>query len=367
MRVALVHDYLNQAGGAERVAALFCSMFPNAPFYTSVYDPDSMPDLWRDIDVRTSFMQRISPTLRIAKRMLPLYPFAFESFDLNSYQLILSSCSTFSKGVVTPPTAVHVCYCHNTTRALWMYHEYVAHERIGRLQRAVLPGFTMPLRQWDFAAAQRVDHFLANSRTTAARIRKYYRRESTIIEPPIRVREFAGGDGEVEPYYLVIARLQSYKRIDLAVQAANLLHLPLTIAGTGPDHARLKGLAGPTVRFLGRVSDKDRVRLLQRCSALIVPGREDFGLTALEAQAAGRPVIAYRAGGSLETVIEGTSGEFFDSPTVQSLADTLAKFDARAYDPDACRRQAARFDEAVFVQRMRAFIESVAPAGGSAA
>ena len=359
MRVALIHDYLNQAGGAERVVEVLCQMFPEAPLYTSVYDPETMPAFWRKVQIRTTFMQRLSPKLRVAKRLLPLYPVAFEKLDLSGYDLVLSSCSTFSKGVITPPETLHVCYCHNTTRFAWMYPEYVAHEGLSRLQRTVLPFVVSPLRVWDYAAAQRVDHYVANSRTTQQRIATYYRRPATIIEPPIQTAEFAGGDGIVEPYFLIVSRLQSYKRIDLAVRAAARLGLPLRIVGRGPDEARLRRLAGTGVSFLGRVSDAERVRLLQRCAAVIVAGREDFGMVALEAQAAGRPVLAYAAGGSLETVVAGQTGAFFDEPTAESLEAALHRFDPAAYDPEACRANARRFDVEGFKRRMHDHIATL--------
>jgi glycosyltransferase involved in cell wall biosynthesis len=359
MRVALVHDYLNQAGGAENVAAVFCSMFPNAPLFTSVFDPAAMPRFWSEIDVRTTFMQRLSPKLWAAKRLLPLYPTAFESIDLRGYDLVLSSCSTFSKGVITSPDTLHVSYCHNTTRALWMYHEYVAHENLGALQRAVLPAIVGRLRQWDYAAAQRPDYFIANSKTTQRRIQKYYRRESVVIEPPIRVLEFQNQGATPEPYFLVISRLQSYKRIDLAIHAANNLGVPLLIAGRGPDESRLRAIAGPTVRFVGRVSDEERVRLLQRCSALVVPGREDFGLTALEAQAAGRPVIALAAGGSLETVLPGVTGEFFSHQSVEALEAVIRQFDAHSFTAADCVAQASRFDVEVFRKRLGSYLDTL--------
>ena len=356
MRVALVHDYLNQEGGAEKVVDVFCSMFPGAPLYTSVFDAKAMSKRWQSVEVRTSFMQKVSPRLKIAKMLLPLYPSAFESFDLTGFDLVLSSCSTFSKGVLTPPGATHVCYCHNTTRPLWMYHEYVAREHLGRGQRAILPPIVSTLRLWDFAAAQRVDHFIANSKTTAARIRKFYRREAVVIEPPIRVAEFEGPECRIEPYFLVVARLQSYKRIDLAIEAANLLRVPLKVAGSGPDEARLRRLAGPTVQFLGRVSNPVRVQLYRRCCALIVPGEEDFGLNALEAQAAGRPVVAFGAGGSLETVVQDVTGVLFAEQSVDALAEALRGFNPVTYDPAACRLQAGRFDESMFKRRLRSYL-----------
>jgi glycosyltransferase involved in cell wall biosynthesis len=359
MRVAIVHDYLNQAGGAEKVVEVLCAMFPDAPVYTSVYDTDAMPDFWRGIDVRTTFMQRLTPRLRIAKQLLLFYPAAFESLDLTKYDLVLSSCSTFSKGVITSPSSVHVCYCHNTTRFAWMYHEYIAHEPLGTLQRAVLPSLVTPLRLWDFQAAQRVDHFVANSRTTHDRIRKFYRRPATIIEPPIETAKFAAGDAGDGGYFLIVSRLQPYKRLDLAVAAATRLGLKLIVAGRGPDLARLRGLAGPSVEFTGYVSDQDRTALLQRCTALIVPGTEDFGMTALEAQAAGRPVIAFGAGGALETVIDGVTGTFFREQSSQCLSTILSAFDPGKYNPQACRAQAARFDVGMFRKRLMSHITKV--------
>jgi glycosyltransferase involved in cell wall biosynthesis len=261
--------------------------------------------------------------------------------------------------VVTVPETLHVCYCHNTTRYAWMYHEYVAHEGLGVLERAVLPTLVSRLRTWDYAAAQRPDHYVANSRTTARRIAKYYRRQSIIIEPPIRTAEFAGGSGRIEPYFLIVSRLQSYKRLDLAIVAANRLGIPLRIIGRGPDEARLRALAGPTVEFLGRISDEERVCLLQRCSALLVPGREDFGMVSLEAQAAGRPVVAFGAGGSLETVIESKTGAFFQEQTVECLQQALHAFDPGAYDGEECRANARRFDVSRFSARLRSYLETL--------
>ena len=359
MRVALVHDYLNQEGGAERVAAALCAAFPGAPMYTSVYDAKVMTECWKSVEIRTSFMQKLSPRLKIARGLLPLYPAAFESFDLRQFDLVLSSCSTFSKGVLTAPGCAHVCYCHNTTRPLWMYHEYVERENLGPAQRALLPPLVSALRLWDYAAAQRVDHFIANSKTTAARIHKFYRREAVVIEPPIRVAEFDGEPAEVQPYLLVMARLQSYKRLDLAIEAANRLRVPLRIAGVGPDERRLRKLAGPTVEFLGRVSNPDRIDLYRHCRALIIPGTEDFGLNALEAQAAGRPVIAYGAGGSLETVVPGVTGVLYTDQSADALTEVLRVFDHTSFDPHACKTQACRFDESVFKERLLSFLRFI--------
>jgi glycosyltransferase involved in cell wall biosynthesis len=350
LRVAIVHDYLNQPGGAEHVVDLFADMFPGAPIYTSVFDRERMPDSWRHRDIRTSFMQRISPSLAVARALIPLYPTAFESFDLSGYDLVLSSTTSFAKGVITPPATCHVCYCNTPTRFLWMYHDYVAYERLRAPARALLPWFMTPLRTWDYVAAQRVDRYIAGSHNARRRIAKYYRRESEVVHAPIHVSEFCLADSH-EDYFLVISRLQPYKRIDLAVEACNQLGARLKIAGVGPDMARLRRQAGPTVEFLGRVSDVERRELLARCRAFIFPGEEDYGLTPLEAMASGRPVVAFRAGGALETIREGVTGVFFDRPEARSLAGALELVDGQ-FDPATIRAHAERFDVPVFKQRM---------------
>ena len=348
--MAIVHDYLNQPGGAEKVVEIFAEMFPGAPIYTSVYDRERMPDVWRELDVRTSFMQRLSPRLTIAKALLPLYPVAFELFDLRRYDLVLSSTTAFAKGVITRPETCHVCYCNNPTRFLWMYHDYVAYERFPALVQAVVPWLVGPLRVWDYVAAQRADYFVAGSRNAARRIAKYYRRESDVVPSPIDA-SFFRPDGPVGDYFLVAARLQSYKRIDLAVEACTQLGLPLHVVGDGPDRARREELAGPSVRFLGRVSDEEVRRQIVACRALIFPGEEDFGLTPLEAQACGRPVIAYAAGGALETIKEGETGLFFDEPTLGSLLEVLKNF-KDTFDPQVLRQHAMGFDKEVFKGRL---------------
>lgn len=354
LRVAIVHDYLNQPGGAEKVVEVFCEMFPDAPVYTSVYDAERMPAGWRERDVRTSFLQRISPRLGLAKSLIPLYPTAFESFNLNEFDLVLSSTTAFAKGVITKPGTCHICYCNNPTRFLWMYHDYVQYERLPPGAKAVLPWVMTPLRTWDFVAAQRVDYFVAGSNNAARRIAKYYRRESDVVHSPIDASAFHLSD-RVQDYFLVASRLQSYKRIDLAVEACNRLGLPLKVTGAGPDLPRLRRMAGPTVQILGRVTDDELHGLLAGCRALIFPGEEDFGLTPLEAMASGRPVVAYRAGGALETVSEGETGVFFDRPTAESLAEALDTFHD-GYDPQDLRRHALRFDKRVFKERLHGVI-----------
>ena len=359
LKVALAHDYLNQEGGAERVVEVLCRTYPDSPLYTSVYDAAAMDPFWRDVDVRASFMQSLHPSLRVAKALLPLYPFAFESFDFTGYDVVLSSCSTFAKGIVTGPATCHVCYCHSPARYAWMYRDYVAGMRLGRVGRAVLPAVISPLRVWDYAAAQRVDHFIANSRNTAARIAKYYRREATVLHPPIDVDAFTPA-ATTEPYFLVLARLLPYKRIDVAIEAFNRLRWPLLVVGDGPDAGRLRRLAGPTVRFAGRVDDAEARHHLRHCQALIWPGEEDLGIAPLEALASGRPVVAYRAGGAVETLVDGVTGRFFDRQTPYALMDVLRSFDPDGYDQGVLRAHVAEFDVDIFQRRLQQFVTTAA-------
>lgn len=356
LRVALVHDYLNQPGGAEKVVETFCTMFPAAPLYTSVYDASAMGPFWRDVDIRTSFLQNIASRVGPARALLPLYPTAFESFDFSDYDLVLSSTTAFAKGIVTRPQTCHVCYCNNPMRLAWMYRDYLAHQRLPIGSRALLPWLVTPMRVWDYAAAQRVDHFIAGSYNAARRILKYYRRHSTVIQPPVDTRTFEPGGREPEgpeDYYLVMARLQPYKRIDLAIEACNRLQHPAVIVGAGPDRRRLEGMAGATIRFAGRASDDEARRLLQRCKAVLWPGEEDFGLVPVEAQACGRPVIAYAAGGALETLEDGQTGLLFYPQTVDALVGAMRRFDSYHFDPRRLRDNALRFELPAFMDRMR--------------
>ena len=359
MKVALVHDYLNQMGGAERVVLAFHELFPDAPLYTSIYDPRRVDAAFQQIDIRTSFMQRLPFVKKHHQPFLPLYPFAMERLDLRGYDLILSSSSAFGKGVITKPGTMHICYCHTPMRWCWNYDEYVEREQLGKLARGVLPFLITWLRVWDQTTAMRVDHFIANSPAVADRIQKYYRREAVVIPPPVDAGRFLfDPTTQPEDYFLVVSRFMPYKRIDLAIQACNRLQLPLVIIGSGRDQQRLQQMAGPTIRFLGRLSDAEVLHYYAHCRALILPGEEDFGITPLEAQASGRPVVAYSAGGALASVIDGVTGTFFQEQTVESLAATLAAFDETRYDPQINRDHALEFDKPRFHRRILQFIEA---------
>ncbi len=359
MKVALVHDYLNQMGGAERVVMAFHQLFPDAPIYTSIYDPQRVDPVFHSMDIRTSFMQKLPMVTKHHQPYLPFYPFAMEHLDLRGYDLVLSSSSAFGKGVITRPETLHICYCHTPMRWCWNYREYVEREQLGRVARSVLPLLITALRIWDQTSAMRVDHFIANSPVVAERIQKYYRREAVIIPPPVEAGRFSfDPDAVVENYFLIVSRLIPYKRIDLAIEACNRLRLPLVIIGAGRDLERLKHMAGPTIRFLGRLSDDEVVYYYAHCRAFLFPGEEDFGITPLEAQASGRPVIAYGAGGVLASVVDGITGAFFREPTVESLVAVLASFDERGYDPQTIRNHALEFDLPRFHRRILQYIEA---------
>ena len=347
MKLAIVCSWLNQYGGAERVLEVVHDMYPQAPIYTSIYCPQALPERYRSWDIRPSFLNRLPLIHRFHQVYLPFYPLAFESLDLRGYDVVFSLTSAFGHGVITPAETRHVCYCLTPARFLWSYHSYIEREGLSRLARLGLAPFLKSLRQWDRLAADRVDEFIAISRTVQRRIAKYYRREARIIYPPVDTARFAI-EREAEDYILVVSRLVPYKRIDLAVHAFNELGLPLRIIGEGRDRAALEAMAKPNVRFLGYLPDDQVREQMARCRAFIFPGEEDFGIAPIEALAAGRPAISYGAGGALDTIEEGVSGLFFREPTPEALAEAVRRLEGQRFDPQALRQQARRFDVARF-------------------
>jgi len=355
-RIALVHDYLNQYGGAERVLETFHELYPNAPIYTSLYDPDVMPPKFRSWDIRTSFLQRIPGSRRFHRPLLLLYPMAFESFDLRDYDVVISNSSAWAKGVITGPDTLHVSYCLTPMRWAWSYDEYVNRERMGKAARRVLPSAVHYLRLWDVATANRVDRFIGISRVVVSRIAKYYRRDADLISPPVDV-ESIPFNPQAGNSFLVVSRLIPYKRIDLAVSACSRLSLPLTVVGDGRDRAQLQAAAGPTVRFTGRLSDREVRDALAGCGAFLFPGEEDFGIAPVEAMAAGRPVVAYAGGGALDTVADGVTGRFFAPQTVGALEERLSDFDFNGFSPEAIRAHAMQFDTRSFTQTFARYVD----------
>jgi len=301
-------------------------------------------------------MDKLPLVKRHHQLFLPLYPIAFEAFDLSGYDLVLSNKSGFCHGVITPPETLHICYCLTPTRFLWNYNAYVKREGVGNLIRVPLTPVVHYLRLWDRLAADRVDHFISISNAIRHRVEKYYRRDSEIIYPPVKM-DYLKPSQERDSYFLIVSRLIPYKRIDLAVQAFNELGLPLVIIGDGRDRAQLEAMARSNVTFLGRISTEEVQKYLSHCRAFVFSGLEDFGIAPVEALAAGRPVIAYAGGGALDTVKEGISGTFFYPQTVEALVETVRGFNDSQYDPQQIVQEAKRFDVSVFKERIGAFIQ----------
>jgi glycosyltransferase involved in cell wall biosynthesis len=358
VKIAIVHDFLNQYGGAERTVEALHEAFPDAPIFTTFFCPEDLPPVFARMDVRTSFMQRMPGLRKHFKKYLLLYPLAVRSWDLSGYDVILSSSSAFAKGGRVPPGALHVCYCYTPMRFAWDPAGYLSRERMSWMLRAALAPALALLRWWDLRTSAGVHHFIAISTHIRDRIRRVYGRDAEVIYPPVDVDAvpFAPRQGD---YLLVVSRLNAYKRIDLAVDACTRLGLPLVVAGDGPSREVLQGSAGPSVRFVGRVSDAERGRLLAECRAFIFPGEEDFGIAPVEAMAAGKPVVAFGAGGALETVVDGVTGLFFREPTVSSLSDALRRLEDVRFDPATLRTRAATFSKEIFQRRIRSAVSSL--------
>lgn len=361
MRVALVHYWLTSRGGGEKVLEALCSLFPRAVIFTHVCDRAALSPVFAGHEIRESFIGRLPLARRFYRHYLPLMPLALEELDLREFDLVISSESGPAKGVIVPAHTPHLCYCHSPMRYLWdLYPEYRRHS--GTAARLLMPFFFHRLRQWDALSALRVDRFVANSRNVAGRIAKTYRREAEVVHPPVDVDFFAfQKDGAARGHYLFFSRLESYKRADLAIAACNAAKLPLIVLGDGRERKRLQALAGPTVRFAGSRGADETRRLLHGARALIFPAEEDFGIVPVEAMAAGCPVIAYGAGGALETVEDGLSGLFFHEQSVEALLDALERFQRREkdFDPAAILARVRRFAPEHFAAGMRAQVETL--------
>jgi glycosyltransferase involved in cell wall biosynthesis len=368
IRTALVHDFFVRVRGADRVFLEMCAQYPDADIFLPVYDEDGTEGVLSGRRVHTSFLQRMRPSSRTFRALLPFYPAAIESFDLSDFDVVLSSSSAWAHAAIAGEDAVHVCYCHNPFRYAWNERHRTLAERGDPISRAVFRSFFRRWRQWDWIAAQRVDRYLTNSRMTQARIKTYFGRDARVVYPPVDTGRFS--PAQPADHYLVLSELVSHKRIDVAVEAFNRLRLPLVVAGDGPDRRRLRRLAGPNIKFAGRVSDAQANELLATCRALVLPAAEEFGIAAVEAQAAGRPVVARAAGGALETVVEGVTGCFWTGDS-DDLTAAVAGFDTLAVDPRACADNAARFDSSVFRRELAHEVDSALrtppeerPAGG---
>jgi len=365
MRVAIVHDWLNQIGGAEAVLETLLDVFPGAPVYTSMYWPEAMPPAYQRWDIHTTWMDRLPGIHRHHQPYLPLYPSAFGGLTLRGYDVVISNKSAFCLGVHTQAGTPHLCYCLAPTRFVWDFDTYVEREQVGPAARLLARIMIPAMQRWERDAARRVTAFASISHEIQARVRRLYGCDSTVIHPPVNTSAFPRAAAH-DDYFLIVSRLIPYKRIDLAVQAFSEMGLPLWIAGSGRDRQRLEALAGPSVRFLGRVPNEALPDLYARCRAYVLPGLEDFSIAPVEAMAAGRPVIAYARGGALDTVVEGVTGTFFAEPSAGSLADAVKHLQTLAFDTAVISLHARQFDVEIFRHKLAAWVaqHSTVPAAG---
>ncbi|HTY80372.1 MAG TPA: glycosyltransferase [Candidatus Bathyarchaeia archaeon] len=361
-KVALVHDWLTGMRGGERCLEVFCEIFGRADLYTLLRVPGSVSPLIEQRRIVTSFLQRIPGATRRYRHLLPLFPAAIRSLDLRGHDLVLSASHAVAKSVRVPTGALHICYCFTPMRYVWdLYDDYFG-ARAGLVPRLVMPPVAAALRRWDRATSAGVHHFVAISRFVADRIHRSYGRTADVIHPPVDVARFRIEESPGD-FYLVVSALTPYKRVDLAVAAANRLGRRLVVVGSGPEAARLRAMAGPTVELLGWRDDAETAELYARCRALIFPTLEDFGITPLEAMASGRPVIAFGQGGALETVVppgrgEPATGLFFERQAVEDLAAAIERLESGAvrFEPKALRRRAETFDRPLFKERVERYV-----------
>ena len=364
MKTALIHDHLAQDGGAEKVLQVFAEMFKEAPIFTLLYEKKHVNKYFNNRKIETSVIQKLPGGIKHYQWYLTLMPLATEFFDLRAYDLVISDTSAFAKGVITSPESLHICYCHTPTRYLWSdTHQYINELKYNKWFKKIISLALSRLRTWDYAAAARVDFFIANSKTVKQRITKYYRRDSVVIYPPVETHKFKIKNNfseQTEKYFLIGCRLAPYKRVDIVVETFKSLgnDYKLKIFGDGVDLKRLEKIAdGATnIEFLGRVSDEEKAGLYAGAEAFINPQEEDFGITVVESMAAGRPVIAYRKGGATETVIENETGIFFDEQNVAAISEAIRKFYTLNFNPEKIKDYAEKFSVVNFQNKIRAFI-----------
>jgi glycosyltransferase involved in cell wall biosynthesis len=362
-RVALVHDWLTGMRGGEKVLESLCRIFPGAELLTLVHVKGSVSPSIEARRVRTSFVQRLPWPGRYYRHYLPLFPTAVECFDLDDVDVVVSTSHCAAKSVVPTGRAVHVCYCHSPMRYAWdQFEAYFGRERIGRLGHAVARPIMAWLARWDRATAHRVDHFVANSRFVAGRIARYYNRPASVLYPPVDVDFFTPGAAPPPSYFLVVSALVPYKRIEVAIRAADRLQVPLKIVGGGPDRPRLEAIAGASVEFLGSVDGETLRDLYRGAYALVLPAEEDFGIAPVESMACGRPVVALGRGGATETIEHGVTGLLVDEPTDSAFADAMDAIRGRAFDATALARHASTFGVARFETAFRKLVNDTVDA-----
>lgn len=358
LKVAIVAEELTQLGGSERVLDCLIELFPQAPIYTVVWDDQKTLGKYRGKDIRTSFIQKLPLGVKKYKWYLPLMPRAIERWRFDQYDLVLSVTSALVKGIKTKKPTIHICYCNTPTRYLWFdSRDYLKNAPIPKFVRPIMPWVLKSLRRWDLKACQRPDFYLANSENVRGRIKKYYQRDSISIFPPVEVNKFALSH-ERGKYYLIVSRLEPYKKVDLVIDTFKRLKLPLVIVGSGTRLEQYRRMTASNIKFVGRVDDKKLPLFYQNSIATIFPQDEDAGIVPLESMASGRPVIAFKKGGALESVIESKTGIFFEKQTVASLSAAIRKFQKITFDPKEIRAHAKKFDKDIFKQKIINFIES---------
>jgi len=362
MNLAIVCDDLIQFGGAERIVEEFSDMFPEAPIYTSVASKAWLQKYQKKGRVvKTSFLQKFPLAVKLNRYYAPFFlqELGFESFDFSIFDVVLSSSTRFAHHIITRPTTKHICYMHSPGRMFWEPQEYFENENFGflkPLKNLATTFLKIPLlyiRILDYSAAKKVDNFIANSIFTQKKIKKYYNRDSDIVYPYIDNKSFKGVKSTEGNYFLVVTRLLSWKKVDIAIEACKKLDVKLKIMGEGPDEQRLKSISDDHIEFLGYLGDREKMKIMEECRALIVTQKEDFGIAPLEVMACGKPVIAYKAGGVLESVIDGVTGEFFQEQSAKSLEEVLQYFDSEKYLFSDCKKRAQGFDVETFRQRIR--------------
>lgn len=365
-KVALAHDFLLYQGGAERVLSEIAELFPTSPIFTLLKRDDFCQKMFgRKRKVEESFLKRFLFFFS-HRQLLPFYPTAVESFNLREFDLVISSTSSFMKGLIVKPKTKHVCYCHAPTRFLWDFSEEYFNESfkkkgLFRSKRILARLVLNYLRMWDQSSAKRVDLFLANSKFTQKRIKKYYKRKSKVVYPPVRIERFLDSPKKEGKYFLIVSRLSGYKKIDVAIEAFNRLKWPLLIAGEGQEKKRLRKMANSNIRFLGFVPEEKLPRLYASARALIFPGEDDFGITIVEAHASGKPVLALRSGGALEIVEEGKTGEFFDASQPEILVDGIRRLveNEKKYDFSYIKESSKRFSREKFKEEIEKIVREI--------
>ncbi|MFC1645355.1 glycosyltransferase [Patescibacteria group bacterium] len=360
MKIALVHDYLVQYGGAERVLECFCEIFPHAHIYTIVHDEKLMHGFFSDKKIHTSFLQKF-PFAKKRHRIFPmLMPLAVEQFDFSDYDVVLSDSSSYAKGIITGPDTLHVCYMHTPMRYAWDdCQKYTREFSFPDFIKKLVPFFVSYLRIWDRVSVDRIDKLIANSKFVAKRISKYYQRESTVINPPVSIDKFyiEKDESKKGDYFLIVGRLLAYKRVDITIKAFNELGLPLKIIGRGPEIKRLQKIAGPNIEFLGRVEDDDLPKYYAECRGFVFPQEEDFGIVAIEAMASGIPLIAYKGGDIVENMEDGKTGVFFERQTPEGIIEAIRRFEKENYDSEYIQSISKRFDRDKFKREIREYVE----------